>query len=168
MLRSSFSEELVMVAMIPLSLLSRVEVGLWEVGPGMFPVSRAVDGARPVGLERVPQGLELLWGESGAKGWGRLFPPGLMLRVEQGLSEQGDAVLQVRVELGLPPCIEISHFLSLLSSMGELEPGDASPNKKHSLVISSWVEREEPSWGATWRSLWSTLPRHEALQELSA
>lgn len=31
-------------------------------------------------------------------------------------------------------------------------PGVASPSKKHSLVISSWVEREEPSWGSTWRS----------------
>lgn len=31
-------------------------------------------------------------------------------------------------------------------------PGVTSPNKKHSLVISSWVEREEPSWGSTWRS----------------
>lgn len=138
------------------------------MGPGMLPESKAVEGARPVGLERVPQGLELLCGERGAKGWGRLFPPRLMLRVEQGLSEQGDAVLQVRVELGLPPCIEISHFLSLLSSIGELGPGDASPNKKHSLVISSWVEMEEPSWGATWRSLWSALPRHEAVQERSA
>lgn len=44
-------------------------------------------------------------------------------------------------------------FFSLLSSIGELAvPGVASPNKKHSLVISSWVEREEPSWGSTWRS----------------
>jgi len=44
-------------------------------------------------------------------------------------------------------------FFSLLSSIGELAvPAVASPNKKHSLVISSWVEREEPRWGSTWRS----------------
>jgi len=30
--------------------------------------------------------------------------------VEQGLSEQGEAVLQVRVELGLPPWAEVSHW----------------------------------------------------------
>lgn len=44
-------------------------------------------------------------------------------------------------------------FLSLLSSIGELAvPGVTSPSKKPSLVISSWVEREEPSWGSTWKS----------------
>lgn len=44
-------------------------------------------------------------------------------------------------------------FFSFRSSIGELAMlGVASPNKKHSLVISSWEEREEPSWGSTWRS----------------
>lgn len=32
-----------------------------------------------------------------------------VFRVEEGLSEQGEAVLQVRVELGLPPRAEVSH-----------------------------------------------------------
>lgn len=57
--------------MIPLSLLSRVELG----------------------LVMVPQGLERLRG-------GRLA---VLLRVEHGLSVQGDAVLLVRVEQGLMP-----------------------------------------------------------------
>ncbi len=59
------------------------------------------------GLERVPLGLvlELQCGEGKAKGW----PPALVLRVEEGLSELGEAVLQVRVELGLPPWAEVSH-----------------------------------------------------------
>lgn len=57
--------------MIPLSLLSRVELG----------------------LVMVPQGLERLRG-------GRLA---VLLRVEHGLSVQGDAVLLVRVEQGLIP-----------------------------------------------------------------
>lgn len=30
--------------------------------------------------------------------------------------------------------------------------GVTSPSKKPSLVINSWVEREEPGWGSTWRS----------------
>lgn len=57
------------------------------------------------GLERVPLGLllEPQWGEGRGKGWGNGWPPTLVLRVEEGLSEQGEAVLQVRVELGLPP-----------------------------------------------------------------
>lgn len=57
--------------MIPLSLLSRVELG----------------------LVMVPQGLERLRG-------GR---PAVLLRVEHGLSVQGDAVLLVKVEQGLMP-----------------------------------------------------------------
>lgn len=57
--------------MIPLSLLSRVELG----------------------LVMVPQGLQRLRG-------GRLA---VLLRVEHGLSVQGDAVLLVRVEHGLMP-----------------------------------------------------------------
>lgn len=57
------------------------------------------------GLERVPLGLLLgpQWGEGKGKGWGKDWPPALVLRVDEGLSEQGEAVLQVRVELGLPP-----------------------------------------------------------------
>lgn len=53
------------------------------------------------GLERVPMGLVLepQWGEGRGKDWS----PTLGLRVAEGLSEQGEAVLQVRVELGLPP-----------------------------------------------------------------
>lgn len=44
-------------------------------------------------------------------------------------------------------------FFSLLSSISKLAvPGVTSPSKKPSLVINSWVEREEPSWGSTWRS----------------
>lgn len=85
-----------------------------------------------------------------------------MLRVDEGLSEQGEAVLRVRVELGLAPWAEESHFFSLLSSIGELasEPAAASPSKKHSLVISSWEEREEPGGGSTRRSLlWSVSPK---------
>lgn len=63
------------------------------------------------GLERVPLGLvlELQCGEGKDKGWGKGWPPALVLRVEEGLSEQGEAVLQVRVELGLPPWAEVSH-----------------------------------------------------------
>lgn len=62
-------------------------------------------------LERVSLGLvlELQWGEGKGKGWGKGWPPALVLRVEEGLSEQGEAVLQVRVELGLPPWAEVSH-----------------------------------------------------------
>lgn len=54
-------------------------------------------------LERVPPGLVLepQWDEG--KSWVEGGPPTLALRVEQGLSEQGEAVLQVRVGLGLPP-----------------------------------------------------------------
>lgn len=44
-------------------------------------------------------------------------------------------------------------FFSLLSSIGKLAvPGVTSPSKKPSLVINSWVEREEPSWVSTWKS----------------
>lgn len=59
------------------------------------------------GLERVPLGLvlELQCGEGKAKG----LAPAPVFRVEEGLSEQGEAVLQVRVELGLPPRAEVSH-----------------------------------------------------------
>lgn len=49
-------------------------------------------------------------------------------------------------------CI-LNTFFSLRSSIGELAVLDvASPSKKHSLVISSWEEREELRWGSTWRS----------------
>lgn len=63
------------------------------------------------GLERVPQGLvlELQCGEGKDKGWGKCWAPALVFSVEEGLSEQGEAVLQVRVELGLPPRAEVSH-----------------------------------------------------------
>lgn len=63
------------------------------------------------GQERVPLGLvlELQCGEGKGKGWGKCWPPALVLRVEEGLSEQGEVVLQVRVELGLPPWAEVSH-----------------------------------------------------------
>lgn len=76
------------------------------MGPGAGP--RAGVGT---GLERVPLGLvlELQWGEGTDRGWGKGWPPALVLRVEEGLSEQGEAVLQVRVELGLPPWAEVSH-----------------------------------------------------------
>lgn len=105
-LRSSFSEELVMVAMIPLSLLSSVELG----------------------VVMVPQGLQRLSG-------GR---PEVLLRVEQGLSVQGDAVLLVRVEQGLIPWLVTEHFFSFLSSIGmRAVPGIPSPSRKPSLVISS-------------------------------
>lgn len=63
--------------MIPLSLLSSVELG----------------------LVMVPQGLERLSG-------GRLV---VLLRVEHGLSVQGDAVLLVSVEQGLIPWLVRSH-----------------------------------------------------------
>lgn len=63
--------------MIPLSLLSSVELG----------------------LVMVPQGLEWLSG-------GRLV---VLLRVEHGLSVQGDAVLLVSVEQGLIPWLVRSH-----------------------------------------------------------
>lgn len=96
--------------MIPLSLLSRVEVGLWEGGPGLLPVMGPGAGLG-TGLERVPLGLglELQCGDGMGKGWGKGWPPALVLRVEEGLSELGEAVLQVRVELGLPPWAEVSH-----------------------------------------------------------
>lgn len=56
-------------------------------------------------LERVPLGLVLVlqWVEGKDNGWDKSWPPALVLRVEGGLSEQGEVVLQVRVELGLPP-----------------------------------------------------------------
>lgn len=109
-LRSSFSEELVMVAMIPLSLLSRVELGV-------------------VMVVMVPQGLQ--WVRGG-------LPEVLLFRVEQGLSVQGDAVLLVRVEQGLIPPLVTEHFFSFLSSIGmRAVPGIPSPSRKPSLVISS-------------------------------
>lgn len=55
-LRSSFSEELVMVAMIPLSLLSSVELGLVMVPQGLERLS----GGRLVVLFRVEHGLSVL------------------------------------------------------------------------------------------------------------
>lgn len=96
---------------IPLSLLSKVDVGLWDEGPGLFPVVGPEAGHGAVlraGLESVPLGLVLepRWGEDKGKDW----PPALVLRVDVGLSEQGEAVLQVRVELGLPPWAEVSHW----------------------------------------------------------
>lgn len=97
--------------MIPLSLLSRVEVGLWEGGPGLLLVMGpgAGEGAGlGIELERVPLGLQC--GEGKDKGWSKDWPPALVFRVEEGLSEQGEAVLQVRVELGLPPRAEVSHW----------------------------------------------------------
>lgn len=55
-------------------------------------------------------------------------------------------------------------FFSLLSSIGVLSvPCVTSPNKKHSLVISSWLEREEPCWGSTWRSAGRTQSRTRTL-----
>lgn len=63
------------------------------------------------GLERVPLGLvlELQCSEGKDNGWGGGWAPALVFSVEEGLSEQGEAVLQVRVELGLPPRAEVSH-----------------------------------------------------------
>ena len=63
------------------------------------------------GLGGVPLGLvlETQWARGRDKGWGKGLPPAPMLRVEEGLSEQGEAVLQVRVELGLPPWVGVSH-----------------------------------------------------------
>ena len=65
-----------------------------------------------IGLERVPLGLvlELQCGEGNGKGWDTGCPPALVFKVDEGLSEQGEAVLQVRVELGLPPWAEVSHW----------------------------------------------------------
>lgn len=96
---------------IPLSLLSRVEVGLWGGGPRLLPAMSPAEenwaGLR-TGLESVPLGLRLEppcgEGEGRAKGWHTL----LLLKVDEGLSEQGEAVLQVNVELGLPPWAEVS------------------------------------------------------------
>lgn len=61
------------------------------------------------GLDRVPPGLEAepQRGEDKGKDWGRGGPPAPALRVEVGLSEHGEAVLRVRVELGLPPWVEV-------------------------------------------------------------
>lgn len=63
------------------------------------------------GLERVPLGLvvELQCSEGKDKGWGDGWAPPLVVRVDEGLAEQEEAVLQVRVELGLPPRAEVSH-----------------------------------------------------------
>lgn len=48
---------------------------------------------------------------------------------------------------------DVHPTFSLRSSIGELAELDvASPSKKHSLVISSWEDREELRWGSTWRS----------------
>lgn len=101
--------------MIPLSLLSRVEVGLCVGGPGLLLVGGPVtaQGAGVLtGLQRVPLGLvlELHCGEGKDKGWAEGRAPALVFRVEEGLSEHGDAVLQVNVELGLPPRAEVSHW----------------------------------------------------------
>lgn len=60
-----------------------------------------------IALERVPLGLQC--GEGKDKGWSKGWLPALVFKVEEGLSEQGEAVLQVRVELGLPPRAEVSH-----------------------------------------------------------
>lgn len=53
--------------------------------------------------------MPLLCGEGRVKGWVEACAPVVVFRVEEGLSEQGEAVLQVRVELGLPPRAEVSH-----------------------------------------------------------
>lgn len=69
--------------MMPLSRLSRVELGLLRV---------------PQGLPRVPQGLP--------------WPPAALPRpgsVEQGLSVLGDVVLLVSVEHGLTPRLATAH-----------------------------------------------------------
>lgn len=55
-LRSSFSEELVMVAMMPLSLLSSVELGLVMVPQGL----ERLRGGRLVVLLSVEHGLSVL------------------------------------------------------------------------------------------------------------
>lgn len=96
--------------MMPLSLLSRVEVGLWEGSPGLL-LDAAQGAGLDTGLERVPMGLvmPLMCGEGRVKGWVEAWAPVVVFRVEEGLSEQGEAVLQVRVELGLPPRAEVSH-----------------------------------------------------------
>lgn len=61
-------------------------------------------------MYRVPPGLEAepQRGEDKGRDWGRDGPPAL--RVDVGLSEHGEAVLRVRVELGLPPWAEVSHW----------------------------------------------------------
>lgn len=66
----------------------------------MDPGARLGNGPGRVGLVLEPQ-----WGEGKHRGG----PPALVLKVEEGLPEQGEAVLQVRVELGLPPWAEVSH-----------------------------------------------------------
>lgn len=104
--------------MIPLSLLSNVEVGLRDGGPGLLVglspevghgagLCTGLRAGLRAGLETVPLGLEPepQWGEDKGKDW----PPAPVLRVEVGLSEHGEAVLRVRVELGLPPWVEVSH-----------------------------------------------------------
>lgn len=53
--------------------------------------------------------LEPQCGERRVRGWAEAWAPALVLRVEEGLSEQGEAVLQVSVELGLPPRADGSH-----------------------------------------------------------
>lgn len=112
---SGDTEQQQLSPIIPLSLLSNVEVGLWDGGPGLLPVMSPQGGqgaGLDAGLERVPLGLllEPQWGEGKGKGWGKDWPPALVLRVDEGLSEQGEAVLQVRVELGLPPWAEESYW----------------------------------------------------------
>lgn len=53
--------------------------------------------------------LEARCGEGRVRGWAEACAPALVLRVDEGLSEQGEVVLQVSVELGLPPRAEGSH-----------------------------------------------------------
>lgn len=53
--------------------------------------------------------VELQCSEGKDKGWGDGWAPPLVVRVDEGLAEQEEAVLQVRVELGLPPRAEVSH-----------------------------------------------------------
>lgn len=58
-------------------------------------------------------------------------------------------------------------FFSLRSSIGELAELDvASPSKKHSLVISSWEDREELRWGSTWRSDRNTQVQDTGVNEV--
>lgn len=83
--------------MIPLSWLSSVELGLRQ----------------GLGLRRVPPGLGLGLGRQEGG------PPVLLLpRVEQGLSEHGDVVLQVNVEHGLTTWPEILHYRQRGSERG--------------------------------------------------
>lgn len=85
-------------------------------GPGLLLVRGPVEAEGAGLLTGLVSGplvvvlvLERHCGEGRDKGLAKGWAPALLLSVEEGLSEQGDAVLQVNVELGLPPRAEVSH-----------------------------------------------------------